>query len=316
MMKKKILFLITLGLVSAVGMVAAQTTAPQDILQKGKQEYQRAQYQAALQDFRDIILNPQYSAAHGDAYFWVALSYMALGRLSDAEKNLEYFLQNYQNNSDIPQAYYQKGRLLFLQGEYQKSIQVLYTFIKSYKDNPYVANSYYWIGESLYRLGHFDQARRVLQVVVAQYPTSYKVEAAQYRLSVIDLKQRELELMKLLRWSHEEALKAQEDFDQRETAYEQAIIAYQRKIAQLENGTTTAVAGGAPAQPQNDQITTLENQIAQLQAQIQSLSPRAEGTGQSSGSEVSQSLLALKAEALNLKEYYLNWLSTHQGAGQ
>jgi TolA-binding protein len=311
---RKIQLLVALLLIAGAALVAAQSANPQDILQKGKQEYQRTEYRAALQDFRDIILNPKYSALHGDAYYWVSLSYIALNQLPDAEKNLEYFLLNYPDNPNVSDAYYQKGRLLFLQNEYQKSIQVLYTFIKSYKDNPYVANAYYWIGESLYNLGHFQDAQKVFQVVVSQYPTSYKVEAAKYRLSVINLKQRELELMKLLRWSHEEALKAQEDFNQKEQAYEQAIIAYQRKIANLQNSSETSAA---PAPSSTDQqISALKDQISQLQSQIQSLGTVPATASTSGGVNTSQNLLALEAEALNLKQFYLNWLSSHPGASQ
>lgn len=316
MIQSKIRLLIAMCLLTAAGSLAAQTAAPQDILQRGKQEYQSANYRAALQDFRNIILNPQYSAVHGDAYYWVALSYMALNQLGDAEKNLEYFLLNYKDNSNIANAYYQKGRLLFLQNEYQNSIQVLYTFVTSYPHNPFLANAYYWIGESLYRLGHLDEAKKVFQVVVAQYPTSYKFEAAQYRLSVINLKERELELMKLLRWSQEHAVQAQSDFNRKEQAYEQAILAYQRKVAQLERPThTSSSPPKTGTTSQSSQQSSLENQIAQLRQQVQSMTSG--GAAPSAGSgELTQKLLTLKAQALDLKEFYLNWLYSHAGAAQ
>lgn len=312
-MMKKISLSISLCLVLVAALATAQTTTPQSILQKGMQEYQQAKYQAALQDFRDIILNPQFSAVHGDAYYWVSLSYIALNKLPDAEKNLEYFLLNFKDNSYVPEGYYQKGRLLYLQKEYQKSIQVLYTFVTSYKDNPYVGNAYYWIGESLYRLGHFAEAKKVFEAVISKYPTSFKVEAARYRLSLIDLKQRELELMKLLRWSNENALKAEEQFNQRQTVYEQAIIAYQRKIARLEAGAPQPAAQTAPG---SGQISSLKSQIAKLESQVQSMTSQGSGAAASASTTTTQSLLALKAEALDLKESYLNWLSSHPGAGQ
>jgi TolA-binding protein len=291
------------------------------LLQKGKVEYQSAQYSEALHDFRSIILSPDMTSLHGDAYFWISLSYIALNQLDDASKNLEYFLMNYPDNANLPEAYYQKGRLLFLQGEYEKAIDVLYTFIKTYQDNPYVANGYYWIGESLYQLGHLDDARKVLSVVINQYPTSFKVEAAKYRISLIDLMNREQELLKLLKWSHEEALNAQEDYQRREQAYEQAILAYQRQISTLSGGTAatqaSTTASPSAAVTGADQVTSLKAQIAQLQAQIQALNVQGTGaSGSTTSAGTEQQLLALKAQALDLEQYYLDWLSSHAGSAQ
>jgi len=254
---------------------AQQASDGRGVLQKGLTEFQNARYGDALHEFQGIILNPSYTAVQGDAYFWISLSYMALGRLDDAEKNLEFFLLNFPENANVPEATYQKGRLLYLQGEYNKAIQVLYAFIQSYKDNPFAGNAYYWIGESLYSLGHFDEAKKVFQAVVQDYPTSFKVEAAQYKVSLINLQNRESQLLRLLKWSHEEALQAQQEYQVRERAYQQALIAYQRKIAELARSQQTS--SGSPGSTQGsgtasqDRIATLNQEVAQLQDEIKTL---------------------------------------------
>ncbi len=273
-MKRKTIILAVAFLVwGGVFVFAQQASDGRALLQKGQTEFQSAQYESALHEFQGIILNPAYTAVQGDAYFWISLSYMALGRLDDAEKNLEFFLLNYSDNPNVPEATYQKGRLLYLQGEYNKAIQVLYAFIQSYKDNPFLGNAYYWIGESLYSLGHFNEAKRVFQVVIQDYPTSFKMEAAHYKISLIDLQDREIELMRLLKWSHVEALQAQHDYQTRERAYQQALIAYQRKLAEMaQNQQSSASAqGGGQGATSEDQIATLNREVAQLQDEIKAL---------------------------------------------
>ncbi len=202
-----------------------------DYLKSGIEKFTRTEYNAALLDFREIILSQRLKDAHGDGYFWIAKCYIALGQLDEAEKNLEYFLINFKGNQYYPESYYQKGRLLYLQGEYEKSLEVLQSFLESYKDSPFASNALYWVGENLYSLGMLDEALNVFHSVVETYPTSFKVEAAGYRISLIELKKRERELLKLLKWSHEESLKTLEEFQKREKTYEQALATYQRKLS-------------------------------------------------------------------------------------
>lgn len=311
---KKTPLLVIFCLFLGAGYAVAQSGGSPNLLQKGKQEFQQSHYTSALADFRSIIGNSRLATLHGDAYYWSALSYIALNKLTEAEKYLEHFLSTYPHNANIPDGHYQKGRLLYLQGQYQNAIRVLYTFIKAYGKNPFVANAYYWIGESLYQLGHFNEAKKVFEAVVSEYPTSYKVEAARYRLSLIDLKQRELDLMKLLRWSHEQALNAQSDFNRKEQAYEQAIVAYQRQIAKLKSGQKAS----AP-QASGTKVSSLEAQIARLEQKVKELTAQKrqpQKSSQAAANERTARLLALKAQALDLKQYYLNQLASHLGAAK
>lgn len=202
-------------------------------LQKGIEDFKQSDFQGALIRFREILADPAEEKLFGDAYFWIAKSSLALSRFEDASKNLEHFLKNYPGNSFYSEGLYEKGRLLYLQGEYESSIVLLQRFIDSYPNSPYTANAYYWAGESLFSLGHLGTAEKMFRFVIKQYPTSYRVEAAKYKLSLIELKAKEEELLKLLQWSHEEHLKALEEFQKRESVYEEAIDAYQRKISLL-----------------------------------------------------------------------------------
>ncbi len=145
-------------------------------------------------------------------------------------------------------------------------------------------NAYFWVGESLYALGKLDQALSVFRKVLRDYPASFKAEAAQYRVSLIELGRKEAELAKLLKWSHENSLKTIEEFQRRERAYEQAIETYQKRLAASSTGQAAAPAlAPAPAAPSAEALA----EIARI-----------------------KELLTLKEEALALKEQYLSWLQT------
>ena len=223
-------------LVSGPSAAVGQSQSGLDQIREGLALFKQGDFQQAIIIFRNIIFDSAYSAYKPDAYFWISRSYMAINQLDDAERNLEFFLAGYPEHPDYPEAYYQKGRLLFRQGELESGIQLLQSFINRYPDSPFLPNAYFWIGESLYLLGQLEEAAAVFNKMQMEYPKSFKVEAARYRLSLIEFKKREIELLKLLKWSHEESLKTVEEFQRREKSYEQAIAAYQRRLSYLKQG--------------------------------------------------------------------------------
>jgi TolA-binding protein len=306
-------------------------------LQKGLNFFAAGRFSDALHVFRTIIADPKQVDRYGDAYFWLSKTHIVLNSFDEAEKNLEYFLLNYEQNENYPEALYQKGRLLYLQKEYEKSIQVFYSFNEQFPKNPYVGNSYFWIGESLYALGHLEKAHKIYKMVIQEYPRSYKIDSAKYRASLIELKYREQELMKFLKWSHEEALKTLEEFQIREKTYEQAIAAYQKKLAEYaEAGTERKIEEltldlrekEAEVLKLRERVSTLTTTIEELNNTISSLESRLAGRKEAPASQVEedtrvtdeasvaaesklqekQILLSIKEKALALKEYYLNWL--------
>lgn len=302
------------------------------LLQEAIAGFQDSQFNDAILKLRDILLDPDYEQYHGDAYFWIAKSYMALMRLADAERNLEFFLLNYPDSPFYPEANYQKGRLLYLQGEYQAAIQVFQTFVEGFPTSPFIANAYYWSGESLYSLGHFDRAKELFERVVRDFPNSFRVEAARYRISLIELRGREEELLKLLRWSHEEYLDAVERFQRRERTYEEAIESYQRRLASLstddfrqeierlsereEELEEQLAARNATIEDLTAQVRELDEALSTAQAEL-ALRPQAAVIDPAATEEVAQlqaelerrlELVSLKEEALDLRESLLDSL--------
>jgi len=126
------------------------------------------------------------------------------------------------------EAVYQKGRLLFLQEQYQKGIEQLNVYIGKYPAHKLVSNAYYWIGECLYALGRFDDAAMNFNIVISKYPTSIKQEASRYKLRLIEHKKSELALQNLLKWSQEQYLSALNQFRIREKTLQEALDQYEK----------------------------------------------------------------------------------------
>jgi tetratricopeptide (TPR) repeat protein len=266
-------------------------------LQAGLQAFRQQQYQQALQSFRRII--DEQAAQAPDAEYWSAMAYMALDMLDEADRTLEHYLARYPGHALFGEAQYQKTRLLFLERDYENTLQASYEFIRSNPGSSFVPNAYFWIGESLYSLGRLEEAERVFAKVLRDYPQSYKVEAASYRLSLLEFKKREEELLRLLKWSHEEFLRAVEEYQRREKAYEQALAAYQQRTGSPEQKQAEARA-----------LEEAKAENAALRGKLQLLETQTLGEAQERQEKARQlaeleKALALKAEALALKESLL-----------
>jgi len=282
----------------------AQSSAPGSDLKDGIDQFRNGQYDKAILLFHNVILDPNAGAQKAAAYLLLAKSYMAIGKLDDAQHNLEFYLATYPGAADYEDASYQKGRLLFMQEEYESAIQVLQACITTYPNSSVVSSAWFWAGESMYGLGRLDDAQAVYQKIVADYPTSAKVEAAQYKVSLIQLSKKVVELSKLLKWSHEEFLKSVEEYQNREKAYVQAIEAYQKRLAASGSAEDRKI------------IADLQQQLAKKTdeaAQLRAGGSAPAGSGQA---EQLQKLLEAKEAALALKETYLLWIAANGGTGK
>jgi tetratricopeptide (TPR) repeat protein len=131
---------------------------------------------------------------------------------------------------------YHRGRAYYYLGYYEEAALLLneYALNAGQTETARVSAAYYWIGESLLALGQLDRARDFFQAITDWYPQSAKYEAASYRIALIKQKKVEMELLALLKWSHEEYLKTIEEYRSRERTYDQALSVYQRQQADRE----------------------------------------------------------------------------------
>ncbi|MDR3200721.1 MAG: tetratricopeptide repeat protein [Spirochaetales bacterium] len=264
-------------------------------LHRGIEYYKQSDFRSAANVFQGIA-NAK-SAEQGDACFWLARSLTALERYQEAANFLENFLKNFPTSPYYPEAFYERGRILYYQKEYDSAIVSFQNFLDRYPESDYAANAYFWTGESLFALGNLEPAERMYATVVTRYPTSSRVEAARYRAALIGLKYREEELLKLLKWSHEEYLKSLEARTNLERTYAEVVSSYQRQIAALNTSDLHA------------EVIRLSEEARVLKTELE-----ARKTGGArppvtdSEFDARIQILSAREESLRLREVYLNQL--------
>ncbi len=316
------------------GRVPAQARRPQDPAQakvdQGLGKFEKADYKGALSLFQGILLDPSAKAKHPDAAYWSALSYLGLKDYENADRTIGLFLNSYPSSDLYSDGLYQQGRIAYLRQEHDRALTVFQAFLEGFPDSDLFPSALFWAGECMYQLGKFKQAETVFMSIVKEYPQGMKTEAANYRLGLIDLKFREEELLKLLKWSHEESLRIIEEYQGREKTYEQALNAYQRQIAVLK-GTDP---GRAAEDPRSADLKAASEKSAQEAEALKFLLLKAEAErnealaalsdlerakasagGESYAVTGVRELLDIKAEALALKEKYLDWLLANAQGG-
>ncbi|MDC7126301.1 MAG: hypothetical protein PQJ46_12090, partial [Spirochaetales bacterium] len=155
-------------------------------------------------------------------------------------------------------------------------------------------------------LGRLNEAEKMYYQIIYNYPSSYKVEACNYRLSMIEQKYREQSLVDLLKMTHEEYLKSLDEFQLREKTYENALDSYQKRLAY----------GGASAS-NDEQIKLLKERIAELEKQLKiakssssSDTTEVTDTSDSLSTDDKVKLYELYSRAQSLKDFYISYLDS------
>lgn len=207
----------------------------------GVAAFSAEKYQDALDSFEALLSDPKADAIHPDAAYWSVLTYLALGDQASAEKAIDAYLQSWPTGERMPDLIYQLGRIQYARGDFENALRSFSSFIAASPTHDLVPSAFYWSGECLYSLGRLEDADKVFGTVIDRYPSSVKVEAAEYRRELISLAFREQELLKLLAWSHEESLSAAADFRQKEKDYESALEAYRKQASSAQEAQASPV---------------------------------------------------------------------------
>jgi len=282
------------------GVLAWPAAAEDSTLVQGQKAYADGDYLGALSQFQKLVADPE-SRTKPEPFLWLAKTYFAVLDTKNAALNLDYYLQNFPKDPSRNEGVYLQARILFADGDFNHAIQAFGQYLTAAPTGDQAPNALFWMAESAFSLGHYDEAAELYNKIVQGYPASFKLEASRYRLAVIDLHHREEELLKLLQWSHADALNAADEYQRREKAYQQALIAYQKRLVDLQ------------ATDQGAKIAALEESGRQKDALIAALrgqkAPAPVSVSADSGTTVQ--LLELKVRALSLKADLLQWKATH-----
>lgn len=309
---------------------SASPMKPSDELRRGIELFANARYAEALPIFDALFLDPNSGAVRAEGAYWSAMTLLASGDPSAAEKAIESFLAAFPGHERTPELMYHKARATFLQKDYERAVNLFQSYITAFPSGDQVSASVFWSAEGLYLMGRLQDAEKLYRAIGERYPESVKAEAAKYRLSLIQFKYREDELLTLLKWSHEESLRIIEEFQRREKAYEQALEVYQKRYGEAKRGVAQTQAS------LEDQVASLRLAMDDLAKRLQEKDARvselerlqaeaAEPAGDTvaaatSASAVADSsaalqLLSMKERALILMQFYLERLAARPAQG-
>jgi TolA-binding protein len=246
-------------------------------LRRGLEFYQQGRWREAVAEFRRAQDEALDSELKAEALYWISLSEISAkdyaGAMRDMDQ-LELIAPESRRLREIP---YHKGRALYYLGRYEEALMLLKLYADQMGGNSLPpagsetaarkSAALYWIGECLYAMGQLDYARDIFTTVTQDYPRSAKFEASSYRLALIHQKKIEEELLNLLKWSHEESLKAIEEYQRRERSYDQALIAYQKRIADLLKDSRLADLDSSNTQYRR-QLAEAEERIRELEEEL------------------------------------------------
>jgi TolA-binding protein len=279
-------------MVLAVLPAAAQTQNQTSRLQNGINLYGRGLWTEAVIELRRYQAEAPDAAQRAEALYWIALSEMGAGEYEAAIRDMTELERTSRGNPRYVEIPYHRGRAHYYLGRYDEALVILKAYIDSLtfeapEDESRMPAALYWMGECLYSLGQLDAAQNIFMTITNEYPYSVKYEAASYRVALISQKKIEAELLSILKWTHEESLKTVEEYQRRERSYDQAIIAYQKRIADMlkEGGSSDPGNAGADYR---QRLEEAETRIALLEARLREANIPVPPGRQSSGGTASR----------------------------
>jgi tetratricopeptide (TPR) repeat protein len=224
--------------------------------ENGTRLFQLSRWNEAAAEFRSAQEAALNRNDFSEALYWVIMSELSGADYGSALRDMDALEKTETARSlDI---IYHRARSYYYLGYFEESLIQFKRYIDKIQseDNESrqkKAAAYFWMGECLYAMGQIEEAEKFYTWVMINYPSSPKIEISSYRIDLIKQKKIESELLMLLKWSHEENLRTNEDYERKIKTYEHTLNAYQRRVTELS---------------QDSRMTELELSNADYQRQL------------------------------------------------
>jgi tetratricopeptide (TPR) repeat protein len=225
------------------GFAQSLPVEPQSRLATGIQLYSQGRWRDAVLELRRVQAEAPTRELRAEALFWISMAELSAGEYEEALRDMDVLQETDPGNRWLQELPYHRGRALYHLGRFNEAIVLLKGYADSILPGPggflnsadasRKAAALYWTGECLFSMGQLDMASDIFRIVTEEFPGNTKYEASMYRIALINQKKVETELLELLKLSHEESLRNMEEFRRREISYDQALGAYQRRIADM-----------------------------------------------------------------------------------
>lgn len=171
----------TVGAYNAlVRLVEAGIPVPDDL--RGQIDYFAGQCLPAVQAFeRWIAAHPE----HGDAHYYAALCYRALGNMTAAHAHLDALLRDHPEASHWADGWLEKGRLWVQSGATDAAVALWQRFLARFPNHPFAPRLLWEAGRLLERNGAEASAAAFYRQLVERFPADARAPEAWHRLGVL-----------------------------------------------------------------------------------------------------------------------------------
>ena len=264
-------------------------------LTEAERAYDSGDFITALKLFQGLVENTQ-GVEKAEALLGKGKTSFALLDYPKAEAAFDAILKSGPPPSLQSLAEYWRGRVLLTLNHPNAALAQFAASVQTDPQSSEIPNALFWMADASTALGQYEAAGNLYNRLIHGYPYSYKVEAAKYRLAVLDMDARENKLLNVLRWANIEALNAADEYQRREKAYQKEILDLQKKMIEGAGGEAQAA------------ILLLKKDLAQAQVKIEDLEAQLKGKGH----DTRETLDNLREKALSLKAFFLDWRLVHE----
>jgi TolA-binding protein len=231
----------------------------------GTNLYHASRWMDAAAQFRSAQEIADNTGDWSEALYWLILAELAASDYGSALRDMDLLERRAPGSARSKDIVYHRARAYYNLGYFEDALVTFKRYNDNAKDDDYLrkAAAFFWMGECLYSMGQLEKAEEFYNWIITQYPGSPKYEMSSYRIDLIKQKKIEQELLTLLRWSHEESLRTNEDYQRRIRAYEQALDFYQKRVAELSSDTRVVDLENMNAEYQ-DKLASAEAEVRRL----------------------------------------------------
>ena len=254
-MKKNIAVAALLGILSFNGFASESA---QMAFVEGCKSYSQGDWTSAKFMLKKAVSYPENLTS--DTYYMLISAEVNAGDDRSALDDCNIYLENFPDSIYYPRICYQKGKVLYNLGEYEKSIIALSDFCHQNEESDLYSYALFYIGESLFAGYKYSDAAAIYERIVTEFPDSPKASAAQYRIDSISQRQREEKLLYLLKQTGEEYLSAKEEYEKQLRQYNSDSI---------NNTRQKLVETQARNEELERQVADLEMQLAAMKTELE-----------------------------------------------
>ncbi|HZK19263.1 MAG TPA: tetratricopeptide repeat protein [Treponemataceae bacterium] len=224
-----------------------------DVLIQGLEAYKTGDWNTALFFLRKAVSDPQYSTA--DTWYVMIMAEMFAGDYTNVLRDANLFIERFSDSVFVSQVQYQKARAYFGMADYNQAIIKFSAFCEKWPQHELYVSALFWTAESLFQLYQFKESKILFNKIVQKYPLSSKRVEAEYRLELLNQREREEKLLYLLRVTGEEYLAIREDYERELAIYEsEESIVIRDEFLEMQKQIDDLTIEVAKLQAKNDDL--------------------------------------------------------------